>query len=72
MCVRARAEQGLCTDSSDRCLVKEDGTVVTKVVHVSAGLQFTVMLDVNGLVWTFGSNDHGQLCQVSYLLADAV
>jgi alpha-tubulin suppressor-like RCC1 family protein len=46
--------------------------VVTKVVHVSAGLQFTVMLDVNGLVWTFGSNDHGQLCQVSYLLADAV
>jgi len=47
---------GAC-NSLDDCL---DGV---KIVHVGAGLDFTVLLDVQGNVWAFGSNAYGQLCQ---------
>lgn len=48
--------RGACNKPDD-CL---DGV---KIVHVGAGLGFTVLLDVKGNVWTFGSNTFGQLCQ---------
>ncbi len=46
--------RGAC-NSSDDCL--DD----VKIVYASAGLAFTVLLDVKGNVWAFGSNTFGQL-----------
>ena len=31
------------------------------VVKVSAGSDFTMLLDINGVAWTFGSQEFGQL-----------
>jgi len=36
---------------------------VPKIVMVSAGENFSMLLDENGRVWTFGDNSHGQLGQ---------
>ena len=55
-------------DGSD-CLVNDDGSARVKIIHVAAGLHFTILLDVQGRVWAFGSNQFGQLCQGSRLEA---
>ncbi|EKX45413.1 hypothetical protein GUITHDRAFT_57990, partial [Guillardia theta CCMP2712] len=34
-----------------------------RVIHVAAGQQFSAALDVEGIVWLFGDNQFGQLCQ---------
>lgn len=55
-CNRPQLLKGACNSPSD-CLVGR------KIVHVTAGLAFTILLDVEGSVWAFGSNSFGQLCQ---------
>ena len=39
------------------------------VVKVSAGSDFTMLLDINGVAWTFGSQEFGQLGSGPHLLS---
>jgi alpha-tubulin suppressor-like RCC1 family protein len=55
-CNKPQLIRGACNSAAD-CL---EGV---KIIHVAAGLSFTVLLDVQGGVWAFGSNAFGQLCQ---------
>mmetsp|Transcript_25025 Transcript_25025/g.59613 ORF Transcript_25025/g.59613 Transcript_25025/m.59613 type:complete len:910 (+) Transcript_25025:141-2870(+) len=57
LCRRPQLVTGACTGLHDDCLVRR------RVVHVAAGQSFSALLDSEGIVWLFGSNRYGQLCQ---------
>eukprot|EP00960_Hanusia_phi_P000822 22456-Hanusia_phi.AAC.6 len=55
-CSAPQLISGACTTSTD-CLTGR------RIIHVTAGQQFSAALDVEGIVWLFGDNQYGQLCQ---------